>query len=110
MEGVWTHLRKKQFGYRFLRKYSVDQFVIDFYCPKLKLALEIDGSVHEEPDNKEYDIKRQEFLETFGIKLIRLTNDEINGNPNKAFNKIEKKIKEIEITSSKTQKRTAQAQ
>ena len=105
---VWTYLRKKQYGYRFLRQYSVDQFVIDFYCPRLKLALEIDGSVHEEPDNKEYDIKRQEFLETFGIKFLRLTNDEINGNPNKAFDKIEIMIKELEITSSRTQKRKAQ--
>lgn len=96
-------------GYKFRRQYSVDKFVIDFYCPKLKLAIEIDGSVHEKPDQKEYDAKRQEHLETFGIKFLRLINEEIDGNPNKAFDRIENEVKELELTSSKTQKKKAQA-
>jgi very-short-patch-repair endonuclease len=88
---VWMYLRDRQMdGYKFRRQYSVDQFIIDFYCPKIKLALEIDRSVHDEPDNKEYDVNRQEYLESFGIKFLRLTNEEINGNPNAAFEKIEK--------------------
>jgi very-short-patch-repair endonuclease len=85
-------------------RYSVDQFIIDFYCPKLKLALEIDGSVHDEPDNKEYDIKRKEYLETFGIKFLRLTNEEINSNPNKVFMKIENAITDLNLTFSKNPK------
>ena len=93
---VWLHLKKRQLGYRFLRQYSIDQFVIDFYCPELKLAIEIDGNVHNQTDQKEYDIKRQEYLEKFGIKFVRITNDELLGNPNLAFNRIEKKIKLVE--------------
>ena len=89
---VWLHLRKKQLAYRFLRQYSVDHFVIDCYCPKLKLAVELDGDVHNLPEQKEYDIARQKYLEKFGIKFIRITNEEFLGNPNKAFSKIEKKI------------------
>ncbi|MFO7525604.1 MAG: endonuclease domain-containing protein [Ignavibacteriaceae bacterium] len=82
---VWMYLRNRQMdGYKFRRQYSVDKFVIDFYCPKLKLAIEIDGSIHNETGQKEYDIKRQEHLESFGIKFLRLTNEEIEGNPNKA--------------------------
>jgi len=69
---IWQHLRKKQLGYRFLRQYSVDQFVIDFYCPKLKLAIEIDGGIHEEPDQKGYDLIRQRYLENFGISFLRI--------------------------------------
>lgn len=93
---VWMYLRNRQMDrYKFRRQYSVDKFVIDFYCPKLKLAIEIDGSVHDEPGQKEYDIKRQEHIETFGIKFLRLTNEEIDGNPNKAFLKIENFIKEL---------------
>jgi len=92
---VWLHLRKKQLGYRFLRQYSVDQFVIDFYCPKLKLAVELDGDVHEVLEQKEYDIKRQKYLEEFGIKFIRIKNEEFLGNPNKAFDKIEEEIRNI---------------
>jgi len=90
---IWLHLRKKQLGYRFLRQYSVDQYVIDFYCPKLKLAVEIDDNVHDDPEQIKYDIQRQKYLESFGIKFVRITNEEFLGNPNKAFAKIEDSIK-----------------
>ena len=94
---MWTHLRKRQtLGYKFRRQYSIDHFVIDFYCPELKLAVELDGNVHEIPKQKEYDEARQKYLEEFGIQFIRITNDEYLGNPNKAFNKIEAKIKIVE--------------
>lgn len=94
---VWLYLRdRKTLGYKFRRQYSVDQFVIDFYCPELKLAVEIDGNVHDQPDQKEYDIKRQEYLESFGIVFIRITNEELLGNPNMAFDRIEEVIKNLE--------------
>lgn len=89
---VWQHLRKRQLGYRFLRQYSVDQFVIDFYCPELKLAIELDGGIHEIPEQKEYDIARQKYIEKFGISFIRITNAEYLANPNKALTKIEDAI------------------
>lgn len=93
----WLQLRNRQIlGYKFRRQYSVDHFVIDFYCPELKLAVELDGDVHNLPEQKEYDIARQKYLEKFGIKFIRITNEEFLGNPNKAFSKIEKKIISIE--------------
>ena len=90
---VWLHLKKRQLGYRFLRQYSVDHFVIDFYCPELKLAVELDGNVHDIPEQKSYDKVRQKYLEAFGIKSIRIKNEEFLGNPNKAFGRIEKAIK-----------------
>ena len=93
---LWIHLRKRQaLGYKFRRQYSVDHFVIDFYCPELKLAVELDGDVHEIPEQKNYDKARQKYLEEFGIKFIRITNDEFLGNPNKAFMRIEYLIKEL---------------
>src|SRR4030066_1745140 len=92
---VWLHLKKRQLGYRFLRQYSVDHFVIDFYCPELKLAVELDGNVHEITEQKEYDEARQKYLEKFGIKFIRIKNEEFLGNPNKAFDRKEKAIKVI---------------
>ena len=90
---VWLYLRKKQLGPRFLRQYSIDQFVIDFYCPRLKLALEIDGDVHNLPDQKESDEERQKYIEQFGVMFVRITNEELSSNPNKAFEKIEAAIK-----------------
>ena len=92
---LWTHLRKRQLGVRFLRQYSVDKYVVDFYCPQHKVAIELDGSVHEVPEQKEYDENRQTYLESFGIRFIRITNDELMGNPNKAFAKIEKELSKL---------------
>lgn len=92
---VWMFLRKNQMKVRFLRQYSVDNYVIDFYCPQLKLAVEIDGDIHDLPEQKEYDIERQKHIEQFGIKFIRIKNEELFGNPNKAFDKIENYIKTL---------------
>jgi very-short-patch-repair endonuclease len=93
---VWIYLRgKRMLNYKFRRQYSVDHFVIDFYCPKLKLAVEIDGDVHNLQDQKEYDAERQKYIEQFGIKFVRITIDELMSNSNKAFKKIEDAIREL---------------
>jgi very-short-patch-repair endonuclease len=93
---IWRYLRKRQMlGYKFKRQFSVDHFVIDFYCPELKLALEVDGDVHNQPEQKDYDSARQQYLEQFGITFIRISNEELLGNPNKAFDKIEGEIKRV---------------
>jgi very-short-patch-repair endonuclease len=90
---MWMQLRNRQIrGCKFRRQYSVDQFVIDFYCPELKLAVELDGDIHQLPEQMAYDIERQKYLEEFGISFIRIKNEEFFGNPNKAINRIEKLI------------------
>jgi very-short-patch-repair endonuclease len=91
---VWMYLRKRQMKQRFLRQYSVDNYIIDFYCPKLKIAIEIDGDIHEQVKQKWHDIQRQEYIERLGIKFLRIKNDELFDNPNKAFERIENIIKE----------------
>jgi len=49
-ELVWRYLRNRHIpGYKFKRQYSIDHFVIDFYCAELKLAVEIDGASHNDP-------------------------------------------------------------
>jgi very-short-patch-repair endonuclease len=97
---VWAYLRKKQMQVRFLRQYSVDNYVIDFYCTKLKLAVEIDGDVHDVPEQKIYDEKRQCYLENFGITFVRIKNEELLGNPNLAFERIEQAVKELKSNPS----------
>lgn len=93
---VWTHLRNRQLiGYKFRRQYSIDKFIIDFYCPELKLAIEIDGNIHEVKDVKIRDAERQKYIENYNVVFLRITNEELLGNPNKAFQKIENKIKEL---------------
>ncbi len=98
-ELVWRFIRNRQMlDYKFRRQYSVDHFVIDFYCPELKLAIEIDGASHNNSDQKKKDISRQRYLESFNIKFIRIKDEELLGNPNKAFNKIELEIKLLRKT------------
>ena len=78
---IWSSLRRKNvFGYKFRRQYSVGPYVIDFYCPALKLAVEIDGDSHFIGDAVEDDKRRQAFIESFGIRFLRFTNRDIYDN------------------------------
>lgn len=98
---VWMYLRNRRTdGYKFRRQYSVDHYVLDFYCPELKLAIELDGSVHDVPEQKVYDEERQKQIEMFGIKFVRIRNEEFLGNPDKAFLKIEEGIKNLILNPS----------
>lgn len=94
---MWLYLRNRQLlGIKFRRQYSVDKYVVDFYAPEIKLAIELDGNVHNIPEQKEYDIERQSYLEEFGIRFLHITNEELLGNPNKAFDRIERFIKLVQ--------------
>jgi len=72
---MWQYLRKNNFGYKFTRQKPVFRFILDFYCSKLLLAIEIDGDSHDYKVN--YDLERDKYLEKINIKTIRFTNDEI---------------------------------
>ncbi len=79
----WTHVRSKQFlGLKFFRQYSVGHYILDFYCPKLKLAIELDGGQHAQDDNQEYDVARAEYLKMQGIEIMRFWNNEVLKNIN----------------------------
>lgn len=89
---LWISLRRRQIcDVRFLRQYSVNHFVIDFYAPKIKLAIEVDGSSHI--GKEDYDKARQEYIEDFGIEVIRFTNENVTKNINKVVAQIEEVVK-----------------
>jgi very-short-patch-repair endonuclease len=76
---LWGQLRGKRFyELKFYRQYSVGRYVLDFYCPSKRIAIEVDGSQHLE--NKEYDDERTEFLESLGIQVLRIWNNEVSNN------------------------------
>ncbi|WP_165229230.1 endonuclease domain-containing protein [Aquisphaera insulae] len=78
---LWSQLRRGQLlGYRFRRQYSVGSFIVDFYCPRLKLAIELDGDSHFSEEAKAYDARRQHFIEEFGIRFLRFTNQDVLDN------------------------------
>ncbi len=77
---LWSRLRNNQLGYKFRRQHSIEKYILDFYCPVKKLAIEIDGSQHFFEKSLEYDLTRTNNLSVFGIKVLRFTNADINLN------------------------------
>lgn len=73
---IWQNiLRYGKMGYKFSRQKPINRFILDFYCSKLNLAIEIDGESHIK--KKDNDILRDKFLSQIGIQTIRFTNEEI---------------------------------
>jgi very-short-patch-repair endonuclease len=92
-EVVWQELRNMQIaGHKFKRQYSVDSYVLDFYCPERKLAIELDGQYHLDSDQKEYDLERTEILNQCGIKVIRFRNKEVLNDLNTVLMEIKKNL------------------
>jgi very-short-patch-repair endonuclease len=74
----WFHVRNRRFhGMRFFRQYSVGPYILDFYCPEIKTAIELDGGQHNEPEGKSSDIVRTEYLKSMGINVLRFWNHEV---------------------------------
>lgn len=86
---IWNLVRnKKVLNLKFFRQYSVGKYILDFYCPQIRLCLEIDGGQHNEPDNMDHDEKRTDYLQSVKIKVIRFWNNEVNKNIDGVYQKI----------------------
>ena len=92
---LWNELRNKKLGIKFRRQHPVDMYILDFYAPDIKLAIELDGSTHNIKENKEYDRDRKEYLEFKGIEILRFWNSEIEYDMEKTLLKIKKMIKKL---------------
>jgi very-short-patch-repair endonuclease len=62
---------------KFFRQYSIGPYILDFYCPTMKLAVELDGGQHNQFENKEYDAVRSEYLKAHQIVVFRFWNNEV---------------------------------
>ena len=74
---LWKCLQRSQLGVKFRRQHSVGKYILDFYCPALRLAIELDGDGHFNPIANEYDAEREAFLKSHGISVLRFENREI---------------------------------
>jgi very-short-patch-repair endonuclease len=83
---LWERLRNKQTGVRFFRQYSVEGYVIDFYCPEKKLAVEIEGGIHKRL--KVYDDYRFRLIRAYKIRVLRFSNEEVFVDIGKVVEKI----------------------
>ncbi|SRR5258708_5290054 len=87
---LWIKIRKKQLGFTFRRQYSIGPYIVDFYCPKKRLVIELDGNQHN--NSKEYDLYRTNYFNVLDIKVIRFWNNEIIKDKGKVIEKIKKEI------------------
>ncbi|MFM2061495.1 MAG: hypothetical protein RLZZ507_1165 [Cyanobacteriota bacterium] len=70
----------KNFKFRVFRQRPIDNFIVDFYCPSLKLVIEVDGDSHFTPEGQEYDLERTNILQGYGLRIVRFTNNEVLNN------------------------------
>jgi len=90
---LWSKLRGKQLEYKFRRQHGIGKYVVDFYCPELKLIIEIDGDVHGFDNQIKKDKERREFLESLGFVILRYSNNDIKNNLGGVLNDLVAKIK-----------------
>jgi len=77
---LWRHLRNRNFaGYKFRRQHPVDCYILDFYCPAAKLAIELDGGGHNYRGGQIRDRTRSELLARQGISVLRFWNHQVRG-------------------------------
>ena len=94
---LWSLLKNKQLdGRKFRRQHSVDRYILDFYCPSERLAVELDGEHHFTPAGTVYDDKRTRYLESLNIRVIRFENEEVFQSPEGVLIEIRKWFKKTE--------------
>ena len=86
----------RHFRYRVLRQRPIDNFIVDFYCSKLRLVIEVDGETHFTEEGKGYDAERTTTLEGYGLRVLRFWNTDVIHNLQDVAEKIEEVAKSLE--------------
>jgi very-short-patch-repair endonuclease/DNA modification methylase len=89
---LWSLLRNDQLGAHFRRQHPMGPYILDFYSPEIRLAIELDGSIHDAVDQKEYDLFRQKLIEHYGIEFMRFCNNEVEFNINSVIERIAERV------------------
>ena len=92
--ALWVLIKNRQLvGERFLRQFSIGHFIVDFYCAKYKLGIELDGAGHFTEEGIQKDKKRTEFLNLQGIRIIRFENFEVFEFPERTLEEIKRNLR-----------------
>lgn len=74
----WGYLKRRQFlGLKFRRQHSIGPYIVDFYCPELRLVVEVDGASHLDDAQRAHDLRRYQYFVSLGLHQVRFRNDEI---------------------------------
>ncbi len=87
---LWQQMKGSKLGVKFRRQHGVGKYSLDFYCPELRLGIELDGSSHDNDQSFKYDKDREDFITKQNIKIIRFQNKDILNNLNGVVEEIKK--------------------
>ena len=95
---LWNEVKNKALGVRFSRQIPINEFIVDFYCKDLQLAIEVDGSSHYYDNQPEKDRVRQEKLESLGVRFLRFDDADVKNNISWVVKEIEYTVREMQPT------------
>lgn len=90
---LWQNIKQRAYGVQFHRQVPMLDYIVDFYCHEIRLAIEIDGQSHDH--NFLNDAKRQGEIEAYGVTLLRFSNEEVKKNMFSVLLVIEETVKEL---------------
>jgi very-short-patch-repair endonuclease len=90
---LWDLLRNRRLGVKFRRQHPLGHFIADLYCHEIGLVVELDGSHHEDEDQKERDLDRSTEMNKMGIRVIRFRNEDVLSHPDRVLRTI---LEEVE--------------
>ena len=97
---IWYWLRHRYLGgHKFRRQHPIDSYILDFYCPELKLCIEVDGQSHDTEATVLYDANRTRILAARGVTVVRLRNEHIDEQPDGAWSLIVAAVDEAMLRS-----------
>ena len=74
---IWEVVRDRRLDVKFRRQHAVGHLILDFYCPELRLGIEVDGSIHQLPDVRERDRYRETYFADLGLTVLHFTNADV---------------------------------
>ena len=103
---LWKYIKGEQLLVKFRRQVSIQNYIVDFYCPQLKLIVEVDGSTHNEEEVFKKDVERDKILKDLGFEIIRYNSERIFNNLNEVLSDLyttcEKMIKYVSKSQPNT--------
>jgi very-short-patch-repair endonuclease len=88
-DRLWQLLRRKALhGLKFYRQYPIGYAIVDFYCPSKMLVIEVDGGIHDSPEQRENDKERERILCSMGLRVLRFRNEEVFKNLHEVAHRI----------------------
>ena len=85
---LWRSLRERGIAHKFRRQHPLGPFILDFFCPALRLAIELDGGIHAMVDQAAYDRSRQELIEGYSVEFVRLSSGDVDNRLSEAVTRI----------------------